>query len=392
MARDVSIDLEASSPAAGLLRPPPAASPVAQERVGPGRPAVGFVLGAVLLGALVTTVALAIGTGQPETPAEQQAAGSAAGVAGLGLGAGRVLAAVAAGLAVAGIAMAGRRLTHSGAAGLLAAALVAADPAFLLQARLALPAAIALAGLAWALAFSLSPVPLLHWMAGLALAVAAFVDPLAALWTIPLVALLLLRGHIYAAPQHLGLALAQVAVAPAMALALRWIAVGDLAAVPSCLHPMAGERLGLMTLVQPGPGLLLLPDPVVWLGGAGALLFLGLGGAAFAVGRFRVARAPGRLQMRVVAPMPAVLSRGIWLLFLALLAPPVVWLPLFAIALAMGIRDLGEDAPGFGLALTLVLLGFACLVLVRAWGAIVGADGGVAEALQMAPWASPASC
>jgi hypothetical protein len=392
LARDVSIDLEASSPAAGLLRPPPAASPVAQERVGPGRPPFGFVLAAVLLGAAVAAVALALGVGQPETPAEQEAARSVAGIASLGIGAGRALAAVTAGLAVAGIAMAGRRMTHSSVAGLLAAALVAADPAFLLQARLALPASVALAGLAWALAFSASPVPLLHWMAGLALAVATFFDPLAALWVVPLVAFLLLRGHIYAAPQHLGLALAQVALAPALALAVRWVAVGDLASVPSCLQQMAGDRLGLMTLVQPGPGLLLLPDPVVWLGGAGALLFLGLGGFAFVVGQFRVARAPGRLQLRVVAPMPPVLARGVWLLFLALLAPPVVWLPLFAIALAMGIRELGDDAPGFGLALALVLLAFAFLVLVRAWGAIVGAEGGMEAALQMAPWATTASC
>ncbi|HJQ92720.1 MAG TPA: hypothetical protein VJ874_00370, partial [Candidatus Thermoplasmatota archaeon] len=98
LARDVSIDLEASSPAVGLLRPPPAASPIAQERVGPGRPSFGFALGAVLLGAVVGAVAMAVGQGEPVTAAEEQAAGSAAGVAVLGIGTGRALSAIAAGL------------------------------------------------------------------------------------------------------------------------------------------------------------------------------------------------------------------------------------------------------------------------------------------------------
>lgn len=392
VARDVSLDLEASSPAAGLLRPPPAASPIAQERVGPGRPTAGFVLGAVLLAACAAAVALAIGQGEAGTPAERQAAASAAGIAGMGLDAGRAWAAVAAGMAVAGVAMAGRRMTHSGLAGLLAAALVASDPAFLLQARLALPASLAVASLAWALAFATSPVPLLHWLAGLALGVAAFVDPWATLWIAPLVGLLLLRGHIYAAPQHLALGLAQVGILPALAVGLRWLLDGQLALVPACMAGLGFDRLSLATLPQPGPGLLLVPDPVVWLGGAGALLFLGLGGFAFAVGRFRVARAPGRLQVRVVAPMPPVLARGLWLFILALLAPPVVWPVLFAIALAMGIRELGEDAPGFGLALALVLLAFAGLVLARAWGAVAGWDGGVEEALHLVPWARAVAC
>jgi len=272
LARDVSIDLEASSPAVGLLRPPPAASPIAQERVGPGRPTFAFALGAVLLAAAVASVAMALGQGEPITPAEEQAAGSAAGVAVLGIGAGRAFSAIAAGLAVAGVAMAGRRLTHSGLAGLLAAALVAADPQFLLQARLALPATLAIAGLAWALAFATSPIPLLHWMAGLALAVATFVDPWAALWTLPLAAILLLRGHIYAAPQHLALGLAQVGLLPAGAVALRWLVDGQLSLVPGCLTAMGFERLSLAVLAQPGPALLLVPNPVVWLGGAAALL------------------------------------------------------------------------------------------------------------------------
>ena len=392
MARDVSLDLEASSSAAGLLRPPPAASPIAEERVAPGRPTASFIIATVLLALLVTITALVLGQGDPVVPAEQDAASSLVGVAGLGISVARATSAVAAGFVVGGIAFAGRRLTHSNLAGLLAAALVAADPAFLVQGHLATSGALTLAFLAWALAFVSSPIPLLHWLSGLALAGAAFLDPVAALWVLPLVAFLLLRGHIYAGPQHLGLALVQVGFLPALAVGLRWILAGDLSSVPSCFSVMPWERLALTRLIQPGSDLLLLPNPVTWLAGAGALLFLGLGGVAFTVASFRVARAPGRLQIRVVSPMPPVLARGVWLLLLALVAPPVAWGFLFAIALAMGIRELGEDAPGFGLALALVLLAFAALVLVRAWGAVAGLDGGVVDALKLVPWGVADSC
>lgn len=386
------MDLEGSGPAAGLLRPPPAASPIAQERVAPGRPDFGFVLAALVLGAATTVVAIALAMRGPAVPAESLAAADPFGVANLGLAAGRLLAACGAGLAVAGVAVAGRRLSHSGPAGLLAAALVALDPAFLLQGSLGVPLAVEAAALAWALAFATSPVPLLHWMSGVSLAVAALVDPVAALWVLPLAAFLLLRGHIYAAPQHFALALAQVAILPLAAVALHVVVAGDLALAPACLSLGLGSRLALLQLAQPGPALLLLPDPVVWLAGAGTLAAFGLGGLGFAVARFRIARAPGRLQVRLVSPIPAVLARGSWLLVLAVAAPPAAWIALFAIALAMGIRELGEDAPGFGLAVALVLLGFAGLVLARAWGALAGDPGGIDQALRLVPWAETVGC
>jgi hypothetical protein len=350
------------------------------------------VLATVALAGAVLVATLVLGQGEPVTPAEQQAVESIAGVAGLGVATGRALSSAAAGLAVAGVALAGRRLSHSNLAGLLAAALVAADPAFLVQGHLATPGALTLALLIWALALVSSPIPLLHWFSGVALAGAAFLEPWAALWVLPLVAFLLLRGHIYAAPQHFGLAVAQVGFLPAFAVGLRWALEGGLSSVPACFSLLPWDRFALTKVVQPGPDLLLLPNPVAWLGGAGALLFLGLGGVAFALARFRVARAPGRLQVRIVSPIPPVLARGIWLLLLAIAAPSLAWGFLFAIALAMGIRELGEDAPGFGLALAIVLLAFAALVLVRAWGAVAGLDGGVAEAMGLIPWATADSC
>src|SRR5687767_8630582 len=130
-----------------------------------------------------------------------------------------------------------------------------------------------------------SPVPLLHWTSGLGLAVATLALPVAALWVLPLALLLLLRGHIYAGPQHLALSLAQVALLPAAALVARAALDGGLQAVPACLGVAPLGALSLHRLVSPGPGLLLLPNPVVWLAGAAATLFLGLGGMAFAFGR-----------------------------------------------------------------------------------------------------------
>lgn len=395
MARDVSLDLEASSPAAGLLRPPPAASPIAQERVGPGRPGWEFAAAVALLALVAGGAAALAAHGQPPTPAEVEAGEHPTGIAGLGIPAGRMLSAAAAALAVAGVAAAGRTLSHSALAGLLAGALVAADPAFLLAGRLALPLAAEMALLAWAIAWAASPVPLLHWAAGLSLAGAALLDPWAALLALPLTALLLLRGHIYAAPQHLALAIAQVGLLPALGalghVLLEAGGAGGVGGAVACLQVPLLERLVLLRLAEPGPGLLFVPNPVVWLGGAGALLAMGLGAAGFALGRFRVARAPGRVQLRVVAPLPATLARGGWLLLLAVAAPPVAWPLLFAIALALGVHDLGEDAPGFGLVLALLLLGFAGLVLGRAWGAIGGA-GGVEEALRLVPWAQAQPC
>lgn len=391
MARDAGLDLEAEGPTSGLLRPPPAAGPIAQERGLPGPPGAPFVLATVALVVATLAVALTLGARGGQVAAED-AATELAVWGDLDVHAARAVAAVAQAAVVAGVAVAGRRLAHSDLAGTLAAALVAADPAGLLLGSLALPHTLAVAGLVWALAFGTSPLPLLHWLAGAALALATLAVPAAAAAALPLALLLLLRGHIYAAPRHFALALAQVALLPALALGSRAAVQGDLAAVPACLDVSAGPALTLRTLASPGSELLLIPDPVTWLAGAGALAFLGLGGVGFALGRFRMARAPGRLQFRLASPFPPVLGRGAWLLLLAVFTPPVAWLPLFAIALAMGVRELGEDAPGFGLALAVVLLAFAALVLWRAWDAVVGDPGGLERALDLVPWARSATC
>jgi hypothetical protein len=315
-----ALDLDGQGPGTGLLRAPPASSPVAQERVEPGRPGAGFAAGTLVLSLAALAVALWLGVRGAAVPAEQAALGLR-GWGLLGLDAGRVLAAAAHALAVAVLAL-----------------------------------------------------------------------PSAALWIVPLGFLLLLRGHIYAAPQHLGLALAQVALVPVLALLARGLAEGDLWSMPDCLSPSLGAALLLQELRMPGPGLLVVPNPVTWLAGADTVLFLGLGGVAFTLARFRLARAPGRLQVRVVSPFPPVLARGLWLMLLVLLAPPVAWLPLLALALALGIRELGDDAPGFGVMLAVVVLGFTAVVLWRAWMAVAGDAGGVADALDLVPWAEAIPC
>lgn len=390
MSRDVAMDLE-GVPSPGLARPSPAASPIAQERVAPLRPSAGFVLGTLALAAATLAVTLTLGARGAALPTEQQAAGLAV-WGGFDVSLARAVAAGAQAATVAGVAMAARRLSHSETAGLLAALLVAADPAGLLLGSLGVPQSVAVAGMVWALACAASPLPALHWLAGLSLAVATLALPAAALWILPLALFLLLRGHIYAAPQHFALGLAQVAGLPVLALLLHVALNGGLASAPACLPMGPWDALSLRHLASPGPELLMVPNPVVWMAGAGATAFLGLGGFGFALASFRIARAPGRLQVRLASPFPPVLGRGAWLLVLALLAPPVAWLPLFAIALAMGIRELGEDAPGFGLALALVLAAFAGLVLWRAWGAIAGEAGGLADGLGLVPWAAAASC
>lgn len=392
VSRDAGVDLEGGGPQHGLLRPSPAASPIAQERVGPGTPPAGFVLTTLALAGATLALTLVLGARGAPVAAEEHTQmlrvwGS------FEVEMARVVAAGAQAAAVAGVAVAARRLSHSNLAGLLAAALVAADPGGLLLGSLGVPQSVAVAGMAWALAFAASPVPLLHWVAGLSLALATLALPIAALWILPLAVFLLLRGHIYAAPQHFGLGLAQIATFPVLALVLHLVLNGgDLGVLPACLALGPWEALSLRHLPSPGANLLLLPNPVVWMAGAGATAFLGLGGMGFALASFRIARAPGRLQVRLVSAFPPVLGRGVWLLILALLAPPVMWLPLFAIALAMGIRELGDDAPGFGLALALVLLAFVGLVLWRAWPAIAGDPDGLAAGLDLVPWAKAMPC
>lgn len=393
---DVGVDVvEHAPPGQPRSLAAPATAAITQERNGAAPLSVGFAVGAVALALAAGVTAYALGLHGREAAVEETARPLLFGLADVDLAAGRGLSAGAVGLAVLGIAFAGRSFTRSGIAGLLAAALVALDPAVLAYGRLAVPTALSLAALAVALACMASAMPALAWVGGLALAGGALVDPRVALWGPPLAMLLVLRGNIYASPRHLGLALIQAVVLPLAGAASHVLAEGMWASVPACLAPPAWSLLTLRAAILPGDGLGAAPNPVTWLAGLGSVLFLGVGAVVFAATRFRLARANGRVQARLVAPFPAVLGRGAWLLLLALaVAVPQAWVLLFALALALGVQDLGEDAPGFGLTLAVALLLFAAVVLWRSWDAVAGTGGatGVEDALAMVPWTQSVAC
>ncbi len=373
----------------------PATSAITQERAGAGRLTPGFAAGIVLLGAVAGGLAFGLGLRGGEAPAEATARALAFGLADQGLGFGRAMSAAAVAVAVVAVALAGRSFSRSGVAGLLAGALVLLDPATLAYGRLAVPTALTLACLAVALASFAASRSWVPWVGAGALLLGAFIDPRVLAWGPVLALLALLRGHIYASPRHVAVAGAQTLLVPAAGVLLHLLADGMLASVPACLAPGEWSLLTLRAVVQPSAHLAALPNPVTWFAGLGAILFLGVGGAAFGASKFRLARANGRLQVRLVSPLPAVFGRGIWLLLLAAALPiPQAWILLFALALALGVQDLGEDAPGFGLTLAVALLLFAGIVLLRCWGALAGTGGdpGVADAMGLIPWAEPVHC
>lgn len=311
----------------------------------------------------------------------------------LGLSGGRAFSAVCAAATVAAVATAGRRLLHSEPWGLVAALLVALNPASLAMARLALPSTVVLAGLLGALAFFLAGSSRLHWAGAGALWVAALADPRALLWSLPLALLLLVRGHIYAAPRHLALALGQAFAIPATAAALHLV-VSDGRLPVSCLSASALSSLSLAAVPLLGHGIAAVHNPATWFGGLGALLFLGEAGLGLLARQFRVARLPGRVQLRIAESLPPTLARGLWLLLLAFFAPTgVVWLPLFALALVAGLHALSEDAPGFGLAVGGVVVLFAALGLIRMWGLVTGgADLDAGSVAGLVPWGRVLGC
>jgi hypothetical protein len=371
----------------------PATSAITQER-GAVPLRLGFFAAALVLSGLVGATAWGLGLDGAATPVEATARPLTFGFA-EDLAVGRAVSAVAAGATVMAVAFAGRSFSRSDVAGLLAATLVALDPAVLAYATLAVPTSLTIAALAVALACFVSARPAFPWIGAVGLMAAAFVDPRALAWGPVLALLAVLRGHIYASPRHLLIALTQGLLIPALGAILHVAIDGMWAAVPLCLAPAEWRLALLQVVVQPAAAMAVIPNPVTWFAGAGALLFLGVGGATFAASRFRLARANGRVQARLVSPFPAVFGRGIWLLLLALALPiPQAWVILFALALALGVQDLGKDAPGFGLTLAVALLLFAGVVLWRSWEATAGTGGaeGVADAMRLVPWAKAYAC
>lgn len=373
---------------------------IAQERrPGPAPPwfwfaavALAFTVFGVLFGLLLT-----LDVAQP-LDVERSVAADGPAVFRLLLGsagvvATRILSAATAGVAVLAVAIVGHRLWHSPAAGLLAALLFATDPAMLALGATATPPAGVLALAFLGLAGVMVRADAARWAGAVALALAAMLLPALVLWSPALLALVLLRGHIYAAPKHLAIAAGQTLGALALGAALGLV-LG--AGWPDCLRPGHLDGLVLGSIPALGGGSRhALHNPAVWFGGLGTLLFLAGGALVQTVGRFRLQRLPGRLQVRLPGPLGRTPGRALWLLVLALAAPlPLLWLPLFALALAGGIRELGEDARGFGVLIGVLVAGFALVYTWRLWGLVTGTAGpeDAADLLGVLPWAKAAVC
>jgi hypothetical protein len=374
----------------------PPASQIAQERVDPSAGGIRFAIGVTVLGLAAFGVAAFLGLyPRPQSPlsAELAAALAPAGLLNtFGLTWARLVSAASFGIVVGATAVAARRLLHSEALGFLAGALVLLDPGTLALGRLALPNALAMAGLVSALALFLSPAGWAHWAGSVALGLAVAVDPTSLIWGVPLAFLILIRGHIYAAPQHLGLAAQQALALPALGAGLHLLATDG--AIRGVVCQPGSGHLALLTTMDFG-GVFGLHNPFTWFGGVAAILYLGADSLATVARQFRLARLPGRLQMRLGTPLQPTQARILWILFLAVLVPfPALLMPVLAIALAAGIGTLAEDAPGFGAAVALAILLFAVLALGRAWDLVAGtaSPAETAELLGLVPWTSAVNC
>lgn len=346
------------------------------------------------LGALTAAVLLGLAAATHATQAAELTAATGPHMSAqlwnaMGVGPGRVLSALAAGTAVTAIAWAGRRLFHADAVGLIAAALYALDPATLAAGHLALPVTVAHASSLLALVILLTPRPAVHWLATPALAVVTILVPGAVWWCVALGVLALLRGHIYAAPRHLATVAVQVLALPAAAAAVAGLASGAWPSLAACVAPGYGAELTL--LQAPAYGTVAgVHNPVVWFAGLAAVVILGLAALGLVLARFRIARLPGRLQMRLEQPLPSGYARILWLTALIAAAPPVLWPALVLLALVAGIQQLADDSPGFGLAVAGALIGVSALGVARVWPAITGTNA--AAALRLVPWLRLAGC
>ena len=297
----------------------------------------------------------------------------------------RLWSAVSGAVLVAATGIATRRLLHHDLAALFAAALVAIDPAALVHGRLATPVAPSSAAAMLALALFLAPDGQRHWWASGLFAFAAFLDPAHMLWAPALAVLLLVRGHIYAAPQHAMTVGLQAVLVPGIGALLGLTGASSL--TDGCFQPGRLDGLLVRHAIDLG-GLHAAPNPVTWFAGMGALAYLALLAVTNVLSTFRIQRLPGRIQARLPDPMPRMHGRALWIALLALFAPtPLLWVPIFAIALAAGVQELGRDAAAFGIVVAIALLVFAAVATGQAWDLIMGQDN-----TAMLPWTRVAGC
>lgn len=277
----------------------------------------------------------------------------------------RILTAVAAGFAAATWGFVARHIYHSETIGVATTWLIALDTGFLVQGHLvqSLPWEMLFAGSAVLLATL--PHPRAHWGIPAALALYGLENRTSILLGVGLFSMLLVRGHIYATNKHVTTAF--------------WQTIPALTGLFSTFHWQllnAGASI-------PGPGTVHLHNPAIWYTGAIAAI-AGIGGALlFLTNQFRMARHPGRIQVRLQNRLPRILGRTLWN---AALLP--VLLPALVMHLLGGIRILTEDSRGFRFALYGGIYAFAIIYLVRFWAFIMGdatADD-LSDLAEILPW------
>lgn len=382
----------------GPLRNPGITSWIARERLTPGAPPNLWTGAVILLSLIVTILLAAIGLGPAGRVAAEEAFRNGDGFlpalqAFASAPVARAWSAIAGGALVAATMVATRRLLHADGPALLAGLLVALDPMVLTHGRLATqvaPAtALAVAGLALFLATS----PTLHWIGSASYALACFLDPQNLLWMLPLAAMMLVRGHIYAAPQHFTIATAQTVLIPAAAAVLGVVGADSLSR--GCTQVDRLDGLLLAVVPHAGSGIYAVPNPALWLAGIAALVFLGGTALVDVLRGFRLQRLPGRLQIRLPHPLRREQGRALWLLALALFAPtPLLMVPMLAMAIAAGVQELSRDARGFGAVVGTFVVGFAIAYTLRLLPVVTGSVGPeqAAELARVVPWTTIASC
>ncbi len=368
---------------------------IARERLEPGPPSNQWISAIIILAGATFLVLAVMGLSPVERTAAEELYRAGDGPlqaldASLTPSFARWLSAAAAATAVLATGFAARRLLHNESISIIAAGLVMIDPGFLIHGRLATPVAPAMAAALLALALFLSPNRRWHWIAAAALAFACFLDPAYILWGVILGILAIARGHIYAGPQHAGIAALQTLLIPA-AGSLLGIVSGD-SLGPDCFASSRASALLLLHPVHLGSNLHWHPNPVLWFAGLGAIAWLGLSAAALVFWHFRLQRLPGRIQVRLHQPLRREQGRALWLLAFVAFAPtPALWTPLFAIAIGAAILELGRDSSrfGWGVGIAIGVLGFA--YTIRLWPILIGA-GDVSDLVSGIPWATTQTC
>ncbi len=299
----------------------------------------------------------------------------------------RTLRAAAAAALILGTGFAARRLLHDEGASVIAAGLLILDPAFLVHGRLSTPIAFATAGAMVALALFLSPRRTGHWLAAGMLAIACFFDPRYLLWGFIIGILVLVRGHIYAAPRHAAAAAAQTLGIPLIGAAWGMLAADSLG--PTCYTGGRFESIFLLQHVDLGNNIMWHPNPALWFAGLGALAWLGGGALWRVLSEFRLQRLPGRVQVRLTGPLRRGQARALWLLVLVAFAPsPSLWAPLLAMAVAASVQELGRGSKRFGLLVAIAVLALTLVFTVRLWPMLVGAT----PTTSPIPWSETVRC